>query len=152
MVGLVSFVFSKFNKVPSSQQKCLHIVKNADVAKTKHLLHQIILSGIVTILLLLLFIYLLSGYDDRSMHGLGFYLGLTALNHGEVERESFSREEWAELLFVMGVQCQYSCACIATLLAVMKHIIIIIIIIIIVALLFLMCWQYEWSIVIHQYS
>ena len=52
------------------------------------------------------------------MHGLGFYLGLTALNYGEVQRGSFSRDQWAELLFVMGVQCQYSCACIASLLAV----------------------------------
>lgn len=52
------------------------------------------------------------------MHGLGFYLGLTALNYGEVQHGSFSRDQWAELLFVMGVQCQYSCACIASLLAV----------------------------------
>ena len=52
------------------------------------------------------------------MHGLGFYLGLTALNYGEVERSGFTRDQWAELLFVMGVQCQFSCACVASLLAV----------------------------------
>lgn len=65
-----------------------------------------------------LFLFYFKGYDDRTMHGLGFYLGLTALNYGEVQRGSFSRDQWAELLFVMGVQCQYSCACIASLLAV----------------------------------
>ena len=52
------------------------------------------------------------------MHGLGFYLGLTALNYGEVEQGGFTRDQWAELLFAMGVQCQFSCACIASLLAV----------------------------------
>lgn len=54
------------------------------------------------------------------MHGLGFYLGLTALNYGEVERNGFTRDQWAELLFAMGVQCQFSCACVASLLAVSK--------------------------------
>ena len=52
------------------------------------------------------------------MHGLGFFLGLTALNYAEVERESISLSQWSEMLFTMGVQCQFSCACVASLLAV----------------------------------
>lgn len=64
-----------------------------------------------------LFIHSL-GYDERTMHGLGFYLGITALNYGAVERSAFTCDQWAELLFAMGVQCQFSCACVASLLAV----------------------------------
>ena len=75
--------------------------------------------NIVCILYLLFYLFIL-GYDARTMHGLGFYLGLTALNYGEVERNGFTRDQWAELLFAMGVQCQFSCACIASLLAVSK--------------------------------
>ena len=61
---------------------------------------------------------MISAYDGRSMHGLGFFLGLTALNYAEVERESISLSQWSEMLFTMGVQCQFSCACVASLLAV----------------------------------
>ena len=56
-------------------------------------------------------------YDTRSMRGSGFYLCLCALNYGEVNRHAFTNDQWAEMMFAMGVQCQYSCACIASLLA-----------------------------------
>ena len=55
------------------------------------------------------------------MHGAGFLLGLAALNFGEVESSLLSRDQWAEMLFAMGVQFQFSCACIAPTLAVSLH-------------------------------
>ena len=52
------------------------------------------------------------------MHGAGFLLGLKALNYGEVDRTMLSQQQWAELLFTMGIQFQFSCACVAPTLAV----------------------------------
>ena len=52
------------------------------------------------------------------MHGEGFYLGLTTLNYAEVGRNSISDSQWSDMLFTMGVQCQFSCVCITSLLAV----------------------------------
>ena len=52
------------------------------------------------------------------MHGIGFYLGLSALNFAEVLPGQFSKEKRAEMMFAMAVQCQFSCACVASLFAV----------------------------------
>ncbi len=52
------------------------------------------------------------------MHGEGFYLGLSALNYAEIGRPSISDSQYSDMLFTMGVQCQFSCVCITSLLAV----------------------------------
>ena len=60
----------------------------------------------------------MTAYEGMKMHGIGFYLGLSALNFAEVEPGQFSKEKWAEMMFAMAVQCQFSCACVASLFAV----------------------------------
>lgn len=68
--------------------------------------------------LLFLFLLFVAAYEKMKMHGVGFLLGLSALNFAEVVPGQFSREQWAEMMFAMGVQCQFSCACVASLIAV----------------------------------
>ena len=101
----------------------MHELSHAQLAQSFHLLHQISLAcEWLTAFLPLLTRHRLSlcstAYDGRTMHGGGFLLGLAALNFGEVDRSLLSRDQWAEMLFAMGVQFQFSCACIAPTLAV----------------------------------
>ena len=56
------------------------------------------------------------------MYGVGFYLGLGALNYGEVGRPILPDSQWYEMMFTMGVQCQFSCACVTSLLAVRRRV------------------------------
>lgn len=94
-------------------------LRHGHVAQTLHLVHQISLACEYKHTQIYQYSILsLSAYDGRTMHGAGFLLGLKALNYGEVDKPMLSQQQWAEFLFTMGIQFQFSCACIAPTLAV----------------------------------
>ena len=50
------------------------------------------------------------GPSTSQLRGMGFYLGLNALNFAEADRpfQRLSEQQMAEMYFTMGLQCHYS--------------------------------------------
>ena len=52
----------------------------------------------------------LAATGATHLHGMGFYLGLNALNFAEADRpfHRLTQQELAEMFFTLGLQCHFS--------------------------------------------